>query len=59
MVWMIMNFKELKQLASQKNVKQDSAVGFVERLKAHEKKFEEKSKKLSPTDNFFARSYNL
>jgi hypothetical protein len=54
-----MNFKELKQLASQKNVKRDSALGFVERLKAHEKKFEEKSKKLSPTDNFFARSYNL
>jgi hypothetical protein len=54
-----MNFKELQQLAARKDVKQKSEVGFVDRLNANEKKFEERSKKLSPTDNFFARSYNM
>jgi len=54
-----MNFKELQRLAEQKDVKKQSVIGFTERLKDHEEKFEEKSKKLSPTDNFFARRYNL
>ena len=56
----IMDIKKLFELSKRDtNASKRAAEGFKERLQEREKAFAQESRKLAPSEGFYARSYNL
>lgn len=55
-----MDVKKLVELSKRNSeASKQAAEGFAQRLQEREKAFAEESRKLTPSDGFYARSYNL